>query len=67
DILPCPGRQRVKGGGRQVKHTDPDLNIVFNEAIEPYIAGDPINPDIKWTSLSRPEIKELLKSLGVTH
>jgi hypothetical protein len=64
DILPCPGRQRVKGGGRQVKHTDPDLNIVFNEAIDPYIAGDPMNPDIKWTSLSRSEIKELLKPYG---
>lgn len=64
DILPCPGRQRVKGGGRLVKHTDPDLNIVFNEAIDPYIAGDPMNPDIKWTSLSRSEIKELLKPYG---
>jgi hypothetical protein len=64
DILPCPGRQRIKGGGRQVKHTDADLNIVFNEVIDPYIAGDPMNPEVKWTSLSRAEIKELLKPYG---
>ena len=25
NILPCPGRQRIKGGGRQLKYTDAGL------------------------------------------
>ena len=64
EILPCPDRQRIKGGGRKVKYKDTELNLVFNEAIIPYTAGDPMNPDIKWTNLSAGEIKELLQPYG---
>ena len=32
--LPCPNRQRVKGGGRKAKWNDPELNEAFLEIIE---------------------------------
>ena len=43
DSLPCEGRQRKKGGGRKAKWNDSEMNKAFNEAIQPFIAGDPIN------------------------
>lgn len=64
--LPCSGRQRHHGGGRKSKWDCPKLNAVFNEVIEPYTAGDPMDPKIKWTNLSRPEIIELLAEKGFT-
>lgn len=64
DDLPCEGRQRQKGGGRKAKWNDPDMNAAFNEVIQPFIAGDPMNPKIKWTNLSRFEISELLAKKG---
>lgn len=62
--LPCPKRQRIKGGGRKTKWNDPELNAAFNEVIKPYIAGDPMDPNVKWTNLSRVEIATLLKQKG---
>ena len=64
DILPCPDRQRLKGGGRKAKYNDADLNAVFSEIIIPHTAGDPMKPEIKWTNLSNFEISELLKAKG---
>jgi predicted transcriptional regulator/phosphoribosylformylglycinamidine (FGAM) synthase PurS component len=64
DTLLAPGRQRVKGGGRKAKYNNTELNIAFNEAIVPYTAGDPMQPDIIWTNLSHVEISVLLKSKG---
>ena len=29
--------------------------------IQPYLAGDPTNPEIKWTNLSYVEISDILK------
>lgn len=62
--LPCPDRQRMKGGGRKAKWDDPELNAAFIEVIEPYTAGDPMKPEIKWTNLSRLEIADLLADKG---
>lgn len=62
--LPCPDGQRTKGGGRKAKWDDEDLNSVFKEVIEPYVAGDPMNDKVKWTNLSRSEITELMKERG---
>jgi transposase len=62
--LPCPDRQRIKGGGRPAKWDDKELNVAFKEVIEPYVAGDPMNLKIKWTNLSRAEIAELLLKKG---
>lgn len=64
DSLPCEGRQRKKGGGRKAKWNDSEMNKAFNEVIHPFIAGDPINPKVKWTNLSRAEIAELLSDKG---
>ena len=62
--LPCPNRQREKGAGRKPKWNDAELNAAFNEVIQPYIAGDPMDPRVKWTNLSRIEIVELLQAKG---
>lgn len=62
--LPCPNRQRVKGGGRKAKWNDPELNEAFLEIIESHTAGDPMNPEIKWTNLSRADIADLLAQKG---
>ena len=62
--LSCPNRQRHDGGGRKSKWDCPDLNVAFNEIIKPYTAGDPMNPDVKWTNLSRAEIIDLLGDKG---
>ena len=64
EILSCPNRQRVKGGGRKAKWSDPELNAVFIEAIEPYTAGDPMKPKVKWTNLYCSEIADLLAFRG---
>lgn len=64
EVLPCPNGQRQSGGGRKRKWDDPELNEAFSGIIEPYTAGDPMNPDIKWTNLSPSEIVELLVAKG---
>lgn len=64
DELPCPNRQREKGAGRTPKWDDEELNASFNEVVQPYIAGDPTAPEVKWTNLSRVEIVELLQAKG---
>lgn len=56
--------QRNEGGGRKRKWDDPALNAAFNRVIKPHTAGDPMDPDIKWTNLSRAEIIGLLKEEG---
>jgi hypothetical protein len=63
-VLPCPGRQRIRGGGCKAKWNDKELNEAFLEVIEPHIAGDPMKPEIKWTNLSRSEIAALLVKKG---
>ena len=43
---------------------DPELNAAFIEVIEPYTAGDPMKPKLKWTNLYRSEIVDLLAFRG---
>ena len=62
--LTCSSRQRHSGGGRKSKWDCPELNAAFNEIIKPHTAGDPMNPDVKWTNLSRAEIIDLLDDKG---
>ena len=64
DALPCPNRQREKGAGRKPKGDNEALNASFNEVIQPYVAGDPMVPGVKWTNLSRIEIVGLLQAEG---
>ncbi len=64
ESLPCPGRQRLKGGGRTAKWNDPGLNAAFVEIIDQHTAGDPMKPEIKWTNLSRADIAVLLLEKG---
>lgn len=61
DELRCPNGQREVGGGRKKKWNNKTINDAVMEVIEPYIAGDPTNPEIKWTNLSYREIVDLLK------
>ena len=64
ESLPCPGRQRLEGGGRTAKWNDPELNATFVEIIDQHTAGDPMKPEIKWTNLSRADIAALLLEKG---
>ena len=59
--LLLPNRQREIGGGRKNKWNNKEINDAVMEVIQPYLAGDPTNPEIKWTNLSHVEISDILK------
>ena len=57
---------RRSGGGRKptiTKYTNNKFNIdeVFLAIIQKHTAGDPMNDKIKWTNLTRSEIRDLLR------
>jgi len=62
--IPNPDRQRNKGGGRKNKWDEPDLNDAFCNIIRDFTAGDPMDESIKYTSLSKQEIVEMLELVG---
>lgn len=62
--IPNPDRQRNKGGGRKNKCDEPDLNEAFCNIIKDFTAGDPMDESIKYTSLSKQEIVEMLALVG---
>ena len=41
------------------------MNEVFLDVIAEHIAGDPMNPNIRWVKLTRAEISEKMRQLGV--
>ena len=68
-------RQRTYGGVRgRGRKTPPtrsaiknnlNMNEVFLDVIAEHIAGDPMNPNIRWVKLTRAEISEKMRQLGV--
>lgn len=61
ESLRLPDRQREIGAGRKTKWSNKEINDAVMEVIQPYLAGDPTNPEIKWTNLSYIEISDLVK------
>lgn len=58
---------RHTGGGRKPalqRHSD--INEIFLKVIADHIAGDPMNPNIRWIKLTRSEISDQMKQLGVS-
>ncbi|MCP4552924.1 MAG: ISAzo13 family transposase, partial [Bacteroidetes bacterium] len=60
------GRVRKKGAGRKSAIDNiVNINTVFLKVIENYIAGDPMNGDIRWTNLSHKKIAERMQTEGI--
>ncbi len=52
-------RIRISGGGRKSKlETIDNIDSVFLDVLKDYTAGDPMNKDLKWTNLTKGQIKE---------
>lgn len=59
-------RIRAAGGGRK-SSLDKYLNIneVFLDVLRNFTAGDPMDEKVKWTNLSKAEIRDLMKNQGI--
>jgi hypothetical protein len=57
---------RHDGGGRKsAMHTKQEVEKVFLQVIDGHIAGDPMNDSIRWLKLTRAEVSEKMKGLGI--
>ncbi len=67
EALPlAPGRVRQAGGGRKsAVEKLPELDATFLTVLSEYTAGSPMDEQVKWTNLNRPEIAALLKAEGL--
>ncbi len=60
-------RIRKSGGGRKSSIDSIDnINEVFLEVIDEYIAGDPMDEKIRWTNLSHKKISLKMKEKGIS-
>lgn len=61
------GRVRQSGGGRKSAfETVVGLDKMFLKVLSEHTAGSPMDEQVKWTNLNRPQIAKLLKAEGVT-
>ena len=61
------GRERQAGGGRKSAFEKiPGLDAAFLKVIKEHTAGSPMDEQIKWTNLNRPQIAKLLKVEGIS-
>lgn len=59
-------RIRQPGGGRKSAiDTIENIDSIFLKVIDNYIAGDPMNEDLRWTNLSKKQISERMKAEGI--
>jgi hypothetical protein len=67
DLLNSPRIRRAGGGKKKRLSQEPELETIFLEIISEHTAGDPMNPEIKWTNLTVVGIQEkfLLKGKKV--
>ena len=57
-----PHRQRRPGAGRKAYHeTHPEINQQFLEVLRDYTAGDPMNSEMRWTTLTQSEIRDRIE------
>lgn len=58
---------RHDGGGRKsILQTKEEVEKIFLQVIEDHIAGDPMNEKIRWLKLTRAQVSQQMKELGVT-
>lgn len=61
------GRERQAGGGRKSAcEKIPGLDAAFLKVLNEHTAGSPMDEQIKWTHLNRPQIAKLLKAEGIS-
>ena len=58
-------RVRSPGGGRKAQENKATVVKTFQAIIEPHVAGDPMNQEIRWLKISRAEISEKMKAAGI--
>jgi len=63
--LTCDQIRQEGGGRKSAGKLYQNIDEIFLKVISEYIAGDPMNADIRWVKLSRSEISEKMASLGV--
>jgi len=57
---------RVRGGGRKSCFEKiPELDQAFQRVVQEHTAGDPMQPEVKWTYLNQSQIVEGLKQQGI--
>lgn len=60
-------RERRKGAGRKSSiDTIENINELFLEVIDEYIAGDPMDENIRWTNLSHKQISLKMQEKGIS-
>jgi len=60
-------RVRKAGGGRKSAFEQhPGLDEMFLKVLQGHTAGSPMDEQVKWTNLNRPQIAKLLKAEGIT-
>lgn len=63
--LPEPCRVRHPGGGRRrIEDRQPEILDALEEIMDTHIAGDPMNPEVRWTDLSLVQIRDTLVARG---
>jgi hypothetical protein len=66
DLL-LPDYIRRNGGGRKnIIGTYKNIDEAFLLAIDAHVAGDPMNEKIRWLKLTRVEVSEKMKALGIS-
>ncbi len=61
-----PIRLRKMGGGRKSSiDIIENIDQVFFKVIDDYVAGDPMNGNIRWTNLSQKSIAERMRNHGI--
>lgn len=65
DFLPNDQIRRDGGGRKNIINNQEGIEAIFLKVIEGDIAGDPMDEKIRWIKLTRAEISEKMKALGV--
>jgi hypothetical protein len=61
-----PGAQRVRhpAGRKRIEEQQPEVLEALNTIMNGHIAGDPMNPDVRWTDLRLRQIRDALAEQG---
>lgn len=59
--LKLTGIRKLGGGRKKLIEAMEGIDDAFHEVLKEHTAGDPMNDQVKWTTLSRSEIAKALK------
>ena len=62
-----PDAQRVRhpgGGRRRIEDREPEVLDALQEIMNDHLAGDPMNPEVRWTDLRLAQIRKALAGKG---